>query len=189
MAPKRPAGNNTQKSQTQQATLNKNIPQQPKVTTNNKNNQKLSPNIEKYPDNPEMCQNSYKKVLGGPQSAQKVPRPSQNLPKTLPKTLPKPSPNPSQIFQKSQFYLKSLVWPLISPDLDPKPRQDLPKSRPKSTKNQWKIDVEKNMFLQCVFASIFFDFRFQKPSILVCILELLATQVPKMQNLRNMHFT
>ena len=40
-----------------------------------------------------MCQNSYKKALGGPQSAQKAPRPSQNLPKTL----PKPSPNPSQI--------------------------------------------------------------------------------------------
>ena len=72
MAPKKPADNNTQKKQTQQATLNKNIPQQPKVTTNNKNNQK----IEKYLDNPDMCQNSYKKALGGPQSTQKAPRPS-----------------------------------------------------------------------------------------------------------------
>ena len=104
MAPKRPADNNTQKNQPQQATLNKNIPQQPKVTTNNKNNQKLTQNIEKYPGNPEMYQNSYKKALGGPQSAQKVPRPSQNLPKNFPKpsqnppqTLPKPLPNPSKI--------------------------------------------------------------------------------------------
>ena len=93
MAPKRPADNNTQKNQTQQATLNKNIPQQPKVTTNNKNNQKLTQNIEKYPDNPEICQNSYKKALGAPQNAQKAPRPAQSLPKTL----PKPSLNPSQI--------------------------------------------------------------------------------------------
>ena len=51
MAPKRPADNNTQKNQTQQATLNKNIPQQPEVTSNNKNNQKLTQNIEKYPNN------------------------------------------------------------------------------------------------------------------------------------------
>ena len=180
MAPKRPAGNNTQKNQTQQATLNKNIPQQPEVTTNNKNNQNLTQNIEKYPDNPEKYQNSYKKVLGGPHSAQKAPRPSQNLPKTLPKTQPKPSPNLSQTLQKSQFYLKSLVWSLISPSLVPKPRQDLPKSRPKSTKNQWKIDVGKSLFLQCVFASIFFDFRPENSSILVCILEPLAKQVPKM---------
>ena len=33
-----PRNNNTQKNQAQQATLNKNIPQQPEVTKNNKNN-------------------------------------------------------------------------------------------------------------------------------------------------------
>ena len=180
MAPKRPADNNTQKNQTQQATLNKNIPQQPTVTTNNQNNQKLTPNIEKISGQPRNVPKQLQKSLGRPperpKGSQTFPKPSQNLPKTL----PKPSPNPSQILQKSQFYLKSLVWPLISPSLVPKPRQDPPKSRPKSTKNQWKIDVGKSLFLQCVFASIFFDFRFQNPSILVCILEPLAKQVPNM---------
>ena len=111
MAPKRPADNNTQKNQTQQATLNKNIPQQPEVTTNNKNNQKLTQNIEKYPDNPEMYQNSYKKALGGPQSAQKVPRPSQNLPKTF----PKPCPNPPQTLPKSLKNRNSILSRLFDP--------------------------------------------------------------------------
>ena len=111
MAPKRPADNNTQKNQTQQATLNKNIPQQPKVTTNNKNNQKLTQNIEKYPDNPEMCQNSYKKALGGPQSAQKVPRPSQNFSKTF----PKPCPNRPQTVPKFFKNRNSILSRLFDP--------------------------------------------------------------------------
>ena len=37
-----PRNNNTHKKQAQQATLNKNIPQQPKVTKNNKNELKLT---------------------------------------------------------------------------------------------------------------------------------------------------
>jgi len=49
--------------------------------------------------------------------------------------------------------------------------------------------VKKGLFFSNVFASIFLDFRRQNPPILVCILEPLAKQVPKMQNLENMHFT
>ncbi len=111
MAPKKPADNNTQKNQTQQATLNKNIPQQPKVTKNNENNQKLAKNIEKYPDNPKMCQNSYKKALGGPQSAQKAPRPSQNPPKTLPKPCPNPPQTPPKSFKNRNAILSRLFDP------------------------------------------------------------------------------
>ena len=47
-----PRNNNTQKNQAQQATLNKNIPQQPKVTKNSKNNQKLAKGIEKISGQP-----------------------------------------------------------------------------------------------------------------------------------------
>ena len=104
-----PRNNKTQKKQAQQVTLNKNIPQQPKVTKNNKNNQKITKNIGKITRQtknvPKQLQTSFGRPPERPKAAQTSPKPSQNLPKTL----PKPSPNPSQIFQKSQFYLKSLV--------------------------------------------------------------------------------
>ena len=68
------------------------------------------------------------------------------------------------------------------------PRRIDEKIDEKSTKIRWKIDVKKNLFFQSVFASIFLDFRPQNPSIFACILEFIIKQVPKMQNLKIMHF-
>ena len=70
---------------------------------------------KKIPGRTNKAQQSPETTLKRPWSVQRVPRPSQNPPKTLPKlsqdppqSLPRPSPNRPQMPQECQFYLKSL---------------------------------------------------------------------------------